>query len=268
LLGVSESDQVWFRSAAADLMIALEGVTNDELRRADAAADELTAYFTELIGQRRRRPTDDLLSALVQVHQSGADRLSHDELVGNLMLLLTAGFDTTTHLLGHCVLHAIESPAYAERLRTEPDFVNGYVEEALRFEPPVQATSRWADREVELLDTVIPADTRILVIMAAGNRDPRRFPHPQRFDPDRRDIQPLSFAAGIHFCVGAPLARLEVQIALPRLLRRFPEIALAGTPRYRDRWLVRGHDWLPVTVGRDFGAGAAAGSSTLAVAEN
>lgn len=249
MLGVPEGDQVWFRAAAADVMIALEGLTNDELDRADRAADELSAYFIELIGHRRRQPADDLLSALVQIHDANGDRLSQDELVGNLILLLTAGFDTTTHVLGHGALHAIDNPDFAARLCDEPDFVPGYVEEILRFEPPVQATSRWASADVDLLGMQVPADTKVLVMLAAANRDPHRFPRPDQFDPGRRDSQPLTFAGGPHFCVGAPLARIEVQIALPRLLRRFPNLAIDGTPAYRDRWLARGHDWFPVALG-------------------
>jgi len=249
LLGVSPRDQDWFRAMAAEVMIALEGVTNDQLQRANAAMDGLNTYLADLIAHCRRNPGDDLLTALVQVRDADGGGIGQDELLGNLVLLLTAGFDTTTHLLGHCVLQAIEEPDFAERLRVDEDFVPGYVEETLRHEPPVQATSRWADRDVDLLGTTIPADTKVLAIMAAGNRDPRRYPDPHRFDPDRKDVQPLSFAAGIHFCIGAPLARLETRIALPRLLRRFPKLDLAGTPTYRDRWLVRGHDHFPVRIG-------------------
>ncbi|GAA1272583.1 cytochrome P450 [Sphaerisporangium rubeum] len=249
LLGVPEDKQVWFREVAAEVMIALEGLTNvDELARADRAMDDLSEYLNELIERRSRTPEDDLLTRLVQARDDDGDRLTHDELMGNLMLLLNAGFDTTTHLIGHGVLQALERPEFAERLKNEPGFSVGYVEETLRFEPPVQATSRWAATEVEVMGVRIPADTKIVAIMGAGNRDPRRFPDPQTFDPDRTDVQPLSFAAGMHYCVGAPLARMEAQIALPMLLRRFPALAVAGTPSYRDRWLVRGHDYVPVVT--------------------
>ncbi|GII67494.1 cytochrome P450 [Sphaerisporangium krabiense] len=250
LLGVPEDKQVWFRQVAADVMIALEGLTKpEELAIADRAMDDLAAYLNELIERRSAEPSDDLLSRLVQARDDDGDRLTHDELMGNLMLLLNAGFDTTTHLIGHGVLQALERPDFADRLRDEPGFPVGYVEETLRFEPPVQATSRWAPADVTIMDMEIPADTKLVVIMGAGNRDPLRFPEPDRFDPDRPDIQPLTFAAGIHYCVGAPLARMEAQIALPKLLRRFPHLAVAGEPSFRDRWLVRGHDYVPVTLG-------------------
>lgn len=249
LLGVREEDQAWFRQVAEDLTIALEGITNaSRLGPADAAMDDLSVYFTELIEQRRRAPVDDIVSALVQIHDSGGERLGHDELLGNMMLMLTAGFETTNFLLGHSLLLAFEYPEYAARLRTEPGFSIGYVEEVLRFDPPVQATSRWADADVELMGTLVPAETRLVCIMGAGNRDPGRYPEPHRFDPDRPDIQPLSFGAGPHFCLGAPLSRMEAQIALPRLLNRFPNMAPAGPHVRRDTWLGRGVDSFPVTL--------------------
>jgi len=249
-LGVPEDDQVWFRATATDLTIALEGITNaSRLAVADTAMDELSAYFIELIDDRRRHPADDTVSALVQDHDADGDRLAEGELVGNMMLLLTAGFETTSFLLGHALLLAFEYPDLAARLRTEPGLASGYVEEVLRFEPPVQATSRWAAADVDLLGTTVPAETKLVLILGAGNRDPRRFPRPERFDPDRPDIQPLSFGAGCHFCLGAPLSRMEAQIALPRLLRRFPDLAAAGPPTPRDRWLGRGLARFPVAVG-------------------
>lgn len=256
LLGVPEDDHVWFRQIAADLTLALEGITNvDGLGPADKAMDELAAYFGELIEHRRHHPADDVVSALVRAH-ADADRLAQDELIGNMMLLLTAGFETTTFLLGHGLLLAFEHPRHAARLRTDPEFAVSYVEELLRFEAPVQATSRWATAEVDVLGTVIPADTKLVLLLGAANRDPRRYTDPGRFDPDRTDVQPLSFGAGGHFCLGAPLARLEAQIALPRLLDRFPDLAMTGEPVRRDTWVGRGLDELPITTGRAAGAAA------------
>lgn len=250
LLGVPEDDHAWFRAVAADVTIALEGITNvPGLRAADAAMDELAAYFVDLVARRRCHPADDLASALIQIHEAGGERLSQDELVGNMMLMLTAGFETTSFLLGHGLQLALAHPAFAARLRAEPDFARGYVEELLRFEPPVQATSRWSVAEVDVCGAVVPASTKIVIILAAGNRDPGRYPSPATFDPDRRDVQPLSFGAGGHFCLGAPLARMEAQIALPRLLRRFPGLTAAGEPTRRDTWVGRGLDSFPVAVG-------------------
>lgn len=268
LLGVPEEDQSWFREATADATLALEGTTRPEvLARADAAMDRLTGYFAGLVRRRRARPADDLISDLVRAGDAGRDRLGPEELMANLVLLLSAGFDTTTHLLGHGLKLALEHPHHAAELAanadavsgrdamaapdavTGTDFVTGYVEETLRFEPPVQATTRWATADTELAGTPVPAGSKVLVVLAAGNRDPRRFDRPHVFDPTRTGVRPLSFGGGAHFCLGAPLARLEARVALPRLLRRFPGIAAAGTVPYRDRWLVRGHDTFPVTLG-------------------
>ncbi|GAA3038582.1 cytochrome P450 [Streptosporangium longisporum] len=250
LLGVPEDDQGWFRAAAADVTLALEGTTDPSvLGTADKAMDELSAYFTTLIAHRRREPADDLVSDLVRVHDTDGSRLGEHELTANLVLLLSAGFDTTTHLLGHGLKLALEHPDAAARLAAEPGFAEGYVEECLRFEPPVQATTRWAVTDADLLGTRVPAGTKVVVMLAAGNRDPRRFDRPDVFDPGRPDNQPLSFGGGAHFCLGAALARLEARIALPMLLRRFPAVTAAGPADYRDRWLVRGHDTFPVTVG-------------------
>ena len=253
LLGVPEQDQAWFRRIAADVTIALEGITSQAaLTVADEAMQELSEYFLALVERRRPEPADDVVSALVH---SPAERLSEQELVANMMLLLTAGFETTSFLLGHCLLLALREQRHATRLRTQPRFATGYVEEMLRFEAPVQATSRWAAAETTLLGNPIPAGTKVVLILAAANRDPRRFADPGRFDPDRGDIQPLSFGAGSHFCLGAPLSRMEARIALPRLLRRFPELALAGSPLRRDTWVGRGLDELPVSLGRQPPAG-------------
>lgn len=246
LLGVPEQDQAWFRRIAADVTIALEGITNqDALTVADEAMRDLSDYFVAQIDRRRPEPTHDVISALVH---APAERLTQQELVANLMLLLTAGFETTSFLLGHCLLLALENPHYATRLRAEPDFAVRYVEETLRFEAPVQATSRWAASELTLLGSPVPAGTKVVLMLGAANRDPRRFAEPERFDPDRGGSQPLSFGAGSHFCLGAPLSRMEAQIALPRLLRRFPALAVAGTPRRRDTWVGRGLDELPISL--------------------
>ena len=249
LLGVPEEDQAWFRTIAADLTIALEGINNvSKLGGADAAMDELAVYFTEIIEDRRRHPMNDVVSAMVNIHDTDGDRLTLDEMLGNMMLMLTAGFETTSFLLGHALLLAFEHPEHAVRLRTEPGFSVSYVEEVLRFETPVQATSRWAASDVQTLGTTVPADTKVVCVLGAANRDPRRYAEPTRFDPDRQDIQPLSFAAGSHFCLGAPLSRLEAQIALPKLLRRFPDLGVGGDLVRRDTWVGRGIDWFPVAL--------------------
>jgi cytochrome P450 hydroxylase len=253
LLGVPEHDQAWFRRIAADVTIALEGTTDlKALSVADAAMQDLGDYFVALIERRRPEPAEDVVSALMH---SAAEPLSEQELVGNLMLLLTAGFETTSFLLGHCLWLAMRHRHYAARLRIEPEFAVGFVEETLRFETPVQATSRWAATGLTLLGHPVAAGTKVVLILGAANRDPRQFAEPGRFDPgrfgpNRGGVQPLSFGAGSHFCLGAPLSRMEAQIAMPRLLRRFPKLALAGAPSRRDTWVGRGLDGLPIVLGR------------------
>lgn len=237
MMGFDEGDQAWFRQMASDVAKALDGLSDPAaLDVADAAMDELTAYFTGLLGRRRATPAADVVTTMAR------GSLDEDELLGNLMLLLTAGFETTSFLIGLGVRIALDRPEFAARLRASADFAASYVEEILRYEPPVQITSRWAAADVRLAGVTIPADSKVVVMIAAGNRDPRRFRAPGTFDPDRPDNQPLSFGAGTHFCLGAPLARLEAQIALPLLLRRFPWLTAQGIPEHRDRLVVRGLD--------------------------
>ena len=249
LLGVAASDHVWFRAVAADVTLALEG--NYEatvLGTADAAMDHLAEYFTDLIEHRRRVPGEDMLSALVQAYHGADEGLSHAELVGNMMLLLIAGFETTTFMLGNALLLAFRHPEHASSLRTDPGFATAYVEEVLRFEPPLQGTTRIATEDIELGGATIGAGTKLILMLAAANRDAERFTDPDRFDPRRPNVQPLTFGAGSHFCLGAPLTRLEGQIALPRVLRRFPELAPDGKPVRRNTWIGHGVDVLPVAL--------------------
>ncbi|MCB5165660.1 cytochrome P450 [Streptomyces bambusae] len=255
MMGFPEQDQVWFRDMASRVAVSTDGFTDPTaLEQADEAMDEMSGYFAELLDHRRRRPADDLVTLLAEAHDAGDGRLDHDELHGTLMVLLTAGFETTSFLIGHGALLALEQPSYAHLLRTGPEFAAGYVEEILRFEPPVHVTSRMATRDLVLGDVPVAAGSRLTLILAAANRDGRRFADPDRFDPARTDSKPLSFGLGSHFCLGAPLARLEARIALPALLRRFPDLAAVAPPVYRDRWVVRGLDTFPVRLGADAGA--------------
>ncbi|WP_326821757.1 cytochrome P450 [Streptosporangium sp. NBC_01756] len=251
MLGFDADRQVWFRDISSAIAVSTDGFTDPAaLATADAAMDELADHFGDVITRKRACPAADIVSALVQLHDADPAKLSHDELIGNMMLLLTAGFETTAFLIGEGVRMAIGNPHYATRLRAQQPFAAAYVEEILRFEPPVHVTSRWATADVTVSGRHIPAGSRVVVVLAAGNRDPRRYPDPNRFDPDRANSQPLSFGGGVHFCLGAALARLEAQIVLPMLARRFPHIALADTATYRDRWVIRGLRTLPVATGR------------------
>lgn len=250
LLGVPTADWARFRHWASDLTGVLEPeITPQELAIADAGASELRDYFTELIAQRRRAPADDLTTALVQAHDADGDRLSGEELLANLVLLLVAGFETTTNLLGNGLVVLLTHPDSATALRGQPELAPGYVEEFLRYDSPVQLTSRMVRESVSLAGVELPAGSWLLVLLGAANRDPARFTDPARFDPRRSQSPPLSFGAGAHYCLGAGLARLEAQVAFPLLLRRLPELALAGEPTRRHRLTLRGYETLPVTVG-------------------
>ncbi len=246
LLGVPESDRAWFRPRAAALTEALEFVAAEDLGPADRAADELADYFLELVALRRRTPGDDLTSALVAAHAADPGQLAARELLGNLAILLVAGFETTTNLLGNGLHALLRHPAALADLRAQPARAAAYVEEMLRFDSPVQLTSRTATRDTAVEGVVIPAGAATLVLLGAANRDPRRFSVPDMFDPDRPANQPISFGAGAHFCVGAALARLEAQVAFPRLLARFARLEPAGEPTRRDRLTLRGYRTLPI----------------------
>ncbi|WP_018253122.1 cytochrome P450 [Salinispora mooreana] len=266
LLGVPAADWAQFRRWASELTGVLEPeITPEELAVADAGASGLRDYFTELIAERRRTPAEDLTTALVQAHDADGDRLSGEELLANLVLLLVAGFETTTNLLGNGLVVLLNQPGSATALRDQPELAPRYVDELLRYDSPVQLTTRTVRESMPLAGVELPAGSWLLVLLGAANRDPARFTDPARFDPGRAQSPPLSFGAGAHYCLGAGLARLEAQVAFPLLLRRLPELALAGEPTRRNRLTLRGYETLPVTVGAapaDHGtpAGAALGT--------
>ncbi|MFD0784902.1 cytochrome P450, partial [Micromonospora azadirachtae] len=208
LLGVPESDRPWFRQRAADLTVVLEPIsTEEEMRRADVAGRELEAYFVDLIEERRRAPQEDLTSALVAVHdETGGSGLTGEELLANLVLLLVAGFETTTNLLGTGIKLLLERPEQADRLRADPHLAPAFVEEILRYDSPVQLTGRLTTVPLDLGEGLgLPGGADVTMLLGAANRDPARYPDPHRFDPDRPNVQPVSFGGGAHYCLGAPL---------------------------------------------------------------
>ena len=243
LLGVPEKDRSWFRPVAADFAIALEGtLTMEEAAAAQSAAELFEAYFSDLVRSRRGTRKRDLISELVS-----ADGLDEPELLGNLALLLLAGFETTTNLIGNGMMALLERPEQLARLSETPDLVGVFVEEFLRFDPPVQLTSRVAREATVLEGHRIEAGTYLMALIGSANRDPARFVHADHFHPERPGNTSISFGAGAHFCLGAALARLEARIAFPLLLRRFPELKLAGEPLRRNRLVLRGYESLPIS---------------------
>ena len=251
MLGVPEEDRSRFRPLAHDLTFVLELTESlDDFGPADSAAAELRAYFTELAAKRRAEPQDDLVSALVQVNDAQDGRLGDAELLGNLLLLLVAGFETTTNLIGNGLHLGFEHPEVLDRVRSGEISVTAYVEEVLRYDSPVQLTSRIAlVPDAHVGNHRVAQGEQVLLLLGAANRDPARFTDPDAFDPARPDGAALSFGAGIHYCLGQGLARLEGRIALERLLARFPVIEPAGEPERRDRLVLRGYETLPITLG-------------------
>ncbi|MDH6134865.1 cytochrome P450 [Kitasatospora sp. MAA4] len=248
LLGVPEQDRYLFRTLAADLTASLEMIVEpEETLAADAATEQLAGYFSELAAQRRAHPREDLVSALVQVADAADARLTDEELLANLVLLLVAGFETTTNLLGNGLALAFEHPWTADGLRTGKVTPAGFTDEVLRYDSPVQLTSRLPLKPGLTIDGH-PAGTGAFLLLGAANRDPARYVDPDVFDPTRTESQPLSFGGGPHFCLGAQLARLESNLALPALLARFPALTPAGDAVRRDRLVLRGYQTLPVAL--------------------
>ena len=228
LLGVPQEDRNRFRRWSDDFVVFLDGtgLDGEAMGRVMISLGEFLAYFQALVRLRRDSPRDDLLQALIEAEERG-DTLSEEELLTNCMLLLAAGHETTTNLIGNGLLALLRHPEQLEALRDEPTLAPSAVNELLRYDPPVQLTARRALEDVELAGQLIHAGEPVNVILAAANRDPAQFADPEQLDIRRRENRHLSFGHGIHFCPGAALARLEGQIALTTILRRLPNLALA-----------------------------------------
>jgi cytochrome P450 len=252
LIGVPVSERDEFRPLARALTATLEPVLDKAgLAEADSAAIKLAGMFAKLVAERRARPADDLLSGLAHAADADQGRISEGELIQNLILLLVAGFETTTNLLGNGVYQLLGDSDAAEALRSGDVAPAAFVEEVLRYDSPVQfAEDRHRLGPAEVGGISVTPDDHIVVLIGAANRDPRRFADPDRFWPQRPDGGPLSFGAGAHFCLGAALARLEGAVAFPRLVRRFPRLALAGEPQRRAGLVLRGFEHLPVAIDR------------------
>ncbi|OXM46578.1 cytochrome P450 [Amycolatopsis thailandensis] len=245
LLGVHAGDQPAF-AKWSNTMLAWS--TPEELR---AAAAKMHAYLVDLIEEKRAKPAEDLLSGLIHASDEG-DSLSGDELLSMAFLLLVAGFETTVNLIANSVLALLREPEQLAALRADPALLPGAVEEFLRYDGAIHlATIRFTRESVLVGDVEIPADEFVLVSLIGANRDAERFEDPQRLDVTRPAAGHLAFGHGIHHCVGAPLARLEAEIALRGLLERFPGLGLDADPetlRWRESTLVHGLETLPVRL--------------------
>jgi cytochrome P450 len=252
LLGVPGEDRHLFAAWSKALAASLDHLTSpepDALQRGDVGAACLTAYFSDLVARRRAAPRDDLVSGLVQ--SADGATLSEDELLATCVLLFFAGHETTTNLIGNGMLALLQHPEQLNMVREAPELAPLAVEELLRFDSPVQRTARVALADVELDGgDVIQAGETVTLLIGAANRDRAQFTDPDQLDIDRPNAsRHLSFGAGIHYCVGAPLARLEAQIALAAVARRLPRLQLLDAhPRWRPTFVLRALDALPVAV--------------------
>ncbi|NHC16365.1 cytochrome P450 [Motilibacter deserti] len=238
LLGVPTADRPQFRAWVRDATQVLEVLTPRVVVKADIAARRIRDQLEALVVERRRRPADDLLTALVQAEQEGV-RLSEDELLTTAALLFSAGFETTVGLLGNGLAALDAHPGERARLLADPALTGPAVEELLRYDSPVQTVRRTVAADVEIGGVTVGPGTQVTAYVGAANRDPARFDLPDRLLLDRPGNAPLSFGGGIHFCLGAALARLEAQVAFPALLRRFPGLRVVGPVARRDSLTLR-----------------------------
>ena len=249
ILGVPREDEPQFSVWAKTFTESVAGQTEEQRREREQAQSDLNQYLAGLVARHRAQPGDDLLSRLAT--DTGPEGPMADPyLVNTATLLLVAGHETTVNLLGNGLLTLLRHPAILERLQGAPELIPAAVEEVLRYEPPVQfLPTRTTLGEIALAGTTIPKGVLLTLAFAAGNRDPARFPGPDRFDPERRDNEHLGFGSGIHSCFGAPLARIEAQIAFTALVQRLSQPRLVvDPPPYRPSPLLRGPEHLLIAV--------------------
>ena len=249
LLGVPAEDRLRFKAWSNDL-VSLLGTADPAgaVERFERGLHSLLSYLRDVITQQRREPRDDLISGMIAA-QEERDALTDAELLATSNLLLVAGHETTTNLIGNGLLALLRHPEELARLRADPGLVPTAVEEMLRWDSPVQATVRVTTEAVEVGGQTIPEGALVIAMIGAANRDPAVFPDPERFDVARADNRHLSFGFGPHFCLGAPLARLEGEVVFRTLLERYPRLRLEREDvRYRPNFALRGLLALPVAL--------------------
>ena len=250
MLGVPVKDHERFKQWGLDIARGLDAIMlppdSEVARRSVSGRKALAEYFRELIKERRAAPREDMLSALIAAEEAG-DKLSEEELLASCILLLVAGHETTVNLIGNGTLALLKHPEQLRRLREDPGLIVTAVEELLRYDGPVQRTARIPSEDLVIGGKTIPKGEMVMPFLGAANRDPAQFPNPDRLDITRIDNRHIAFGMGIHFCLGAPLARMEGQIAINTLLRRLPKLALASQkPEHRQSLTLRGLVSLPV----------------------
>ena len=250
MLGVPVEDHERFKGWSLDIARGLDSILlppeSEVPRRSGAARHAMTDYFQGLVAERRASPRGDLLSALIAAEEAG-DKLSEDELLATCILLLIAGHETTVNLIGNGTLALLRHPGELRRLRETPGLIASAVEELLRYDAPVQRTARIPSTDVTIGGRTIGRGEMVMPFIGAADRDPAQFADPDRLDLARADNRHIAFGWGIHFCLGAPLARVEGQIAIDTLVRRLPKLELVtDEPEYRESLTLRGLKTLPV----------------------
>ncbi|AYF27313.1 cytochrome P450 [Micromonospora tulbaghiae] len=250
-IGLPAADLSWYRQRVdwIDEYMDVSGKTPERLARANQAAEELRVYYRDLIAHRRRTPGHDLISGLVEVLDAGGVDLTEEELISNLIVLFNASFVTTVYMFSNGLPLLLDHPDVTAALPGDDELARGCVEEVLRMESPVHFLARSAPAGVDLGGVPVDRDDNVLLLIAAANRDPARFPDPDRFDPRRDGPPSLAFGVGLHFCLGSAVSRLEGRLALPRLFARFPRLAVTQPYTYSGSLFLRGIDKLFVTTG-------------------
>jgi cytochrome P450 len=253
LLGVPLEDEPGFSHASALLAQALDpfftitGEPSQGMEERIQAGQWLREYLHELIGQRRSQPGDDLMSRLIAVEESG-DQLTEDEIVSTCSLLLIAGHETTVNLIANAILAMLRHPRQWAALGADADRAQVVIEETLRYDPPVQLVARIAADDMTIGDTTVVKGDSMMLLLAAAQHDPAEYERPETFDPDRNGFRHLAFGRGLHYCLGAPLARLEAAVALSAVTARFPDARVDGEPAYKRNVTLRGLSALSVAV--------------------
>ncbi|MEV0480172.1 cytochrome P450 [Streptomyces sp. NPDC050508] len=250
MLGIPESDRAPLRPWSADICGMYElSPSQDTAAKAVRASNEFSSYLRELIAARRKEPGDDLISGMIAAHDEDDDRLTEQELISTAVLLLNAGHEATVNATVNGWWALFRNPDQLAALRADHSLIPSAVEELMRYDTPLQLFERWVLDEIEIDGTTVPRGAEIAMLFGSANHDPDVFADPERLDLTRADNPHISFSAGIHYCIGAPLARIELAASMRALLERAPTLALAADPVRKPNFVIRGLEGLSVEVG-------------------